>query len=527
MLNSKQLIEITGISRATLNNYVALGILPAPVIKTPGENEGRATRLGYFDKSAAERIRQVQLLKRQGMSMAQIARELSAPIEKDDEVAGTAPEDSRSNQTAIIDNADSSLSSDAGQGSPGKLPSFGVGQTLSFDGTIEDLPGPAYLVNNNFELIWWNSKAQHDFFNHNHDLPSDLESRNILKLLFSTESATDADRMRDLLRPHLAAGKKRLSHQALIKVYSALDGDQLGILKDLYEQVEPVGKAPMIHFPTMLIDSDGKLTPHDLYICFYREGIFFTYSPVVLEDDYLLDFLRKRNQVINELLKNRKPYLTHVAVMMADVQNSVKICSELPAEEYFELINTIWQESAPIFRKYYGTYGKHAGDGMVYYFFPQPDCDYKLNAIQCSLELQTLMKKITRQWQARKGWFSDIYLNIGLNEGEEWFGSYHAGGHVEFTVLGETINYASRISDFARDGSVWATKSMLSQIPRDDRKKLSFGITRTTDSNESVFVTDTYACVGSLIDEGNSASDKFKDIEMIPVSEVRAMNEPT
>ncbi len=30
MLNSKQLIEITGISRATLNNYVALGILPKP-----------------------------------------------------------------------------------------------------------------------------------------------------------------------------------------------------------------------------------------------------------------------------------------------------------------------------------------------------------------------------------------------------------------------------------------------------------------------------------------------------------------
>lgn len=529
MLNSKQLIEITEISRATLNNYVALGILPNPVIRTPGENEGRATRLGYFDDAAVQRIQQVQQLKKQGMSMAQIAQELSASLGQDMSSESTsasatgAPEKSGNTRQDTRTPSKSPFSADAGQASPGKLPPPTLSQNLSFDGSIEDLPGPAYMVNNNFELIWWNNKAQHSFFNHNDDLPGDLQSRNLLHLLFGAESASDTDRIHELLVPHLAAGKKRLSQQALIKIYSALDGNQLGILKDVYEQAQPVGKDPMVHFPTMLEDSDGKLTPYDLYICFYREGIFFTYSPVVLDDNYLLEFLSKRNQVINELLKQRKPYLTDVTVMVADVQNSIKICAELPAEEYFELINNIWQESAPIFRKYYGTYGKHAGDGMVYYFFPQPDCDYKLNAIQCSLELQQMMKGITQKWQARKGWFSDIFLNIGLSEGQEWFGSYHAGSHVEFTVLGETINYASRISDFARNGSVWATKNMLSQIPQQNRDKINFGITRKTHNDESVFVTDTYSSVGNLIDGSSQASDKFKDIEMIPITEIRDM----
>ncbi len=525
MLNSKQLIEITGISRATLNNYVALGILPNPVIKTPGDDEGRATRLGYFEDDAAEQIKQVQRLKKQGMTMAQIARHLGGktqPLPAEQTKSSVAAV--KASQTKAAENTATTLSSDAGQGSPGKLQvAPGFGQNLSFDGSIDDLPGPAYMVNNNFELIWWNSEAQHSFFNYNNDLPGDLESRNLLKLLFGTESGNDQDRIRELLQPHLAAGKKRLNQQALIKIYSALDSDQLGIIKQVYEQVQPVGKEPMIHFPTMLVTTEGKLTPFDLYICFYREGIFFTYSPVRLDNDYLLEFLSKRNQVINELLKKRKPYLTDVTVMVADVQNSIKICSELPAEEYFELINNIWQESAPIFRKFYGTYGKHAGDGMVYYFFPQPDCDYKLNAIECSLELQKMMKGITQQWQSRKGWFSDIFLNIGLNEGQEWFGSYHAGGHVEFTVLGETINYASRISDFARNGSVWATKNMLNQIPPGKREKINFGITRKTHNDESVFVTDTYASISTLIDNDSPASDKFKDIEMIPITEVRAI----
>ena len=134
-----------------------------------------------------------------------------------------------------------------------------------------------------------------------------------------------------------------------------------------------------------------------------------------------------------------------------------------------------------------------------------------------------MMKGITQKWQARKGWFSDIFLNIGLNEGQEWFGNYHAGGHVEFTVLGETINYASRISDFARNGSVWATKNMLNKLPQHDRAKIDFGVSRRIQNDESVFVSNTYSSVSNLIDESSHTSGKFQDIGMIPITEIRAM----
>ena len=516
MLDSKQLIEITGISRATLNNYVAMGILPNPEIRTPQSGESRATRLGYFAEDAVDTIRKVQQLKKEGLSMAQIAERIGQYGGGMTKVSGhhrTSPSHSsiRPGQTDMTRESQAALA------------------TLDLDSSIENLPGPAYMVNNNLELIWWNEQADNSFFNTDSDsgMPGDLESRNLLQLLFSTHVASDEDKLMELLKPHIAAGKKRLSQQALIKIYSALDARQHSLLKQCFDEVEAVGREPMLHYPALLPAVDptsGSPSPYDLYICFYREGILFTFSPVQLNDDYLLDFLSKRNHVINELLKKRKPHLTNVTVMVADVQNSTRICSELPAEEYFELINSIWQRSEPIFRKYYGTYGKHAGDGMVYYFFPQPDCDYKLNAIQCSLELQALMKTITLEWQARKGWFSDIHLNFGLNEGQEWFGSYHAGGHVEFTVLGETINFASRISDFARNGSIWATKSMLNQIPLAQRQKVNFGITRRTLNNESVFVTDTYANLGSLLDEQAINNQKFREVEMLPITEIRSID---
>ncbi|HET98628.1 MAG TPA: MerR family transcriptional regulator [Desulfurivibrio alkaliphilus] len=71
VLSSKQLLELTGVSRATLNNYIALGLLPRPTVKHPG-GDAKAPRLGYFDHSAVELIRQVGELKRQGRSMAEI-----------------------------------------------------------------------------------------------------------------------------------------------------------------------------------------------------------------------------------------------------------------------------------------------------------------------------------------------------------------------------------------------------------------------------------------------------------------------
>lgn len=497
MLSSKQIIEMAGISRATLNNYVALGILPNPVVKTSPDDAGRATRLGYFADAAVQTIQRVKDLKKEGLSMADIATQLGRE---------------KPTQADIPPNS-------------GHMPNFSEGSLnkLSFDNSIDSLPGPAYMVNNNFELIWWNESATETFFSKSDDIPRDLESRNLFKLLFDSQVAGSQGNLLDLLKPHVAAGKKRLSQKALIKIYSALDPEQLSTLKSVYETVKPNGKEPVIHYPYILPGSGSQVQYCDLYVCFYRDGVLFTYSPIQLEDDFLLEFLSKRNYVINELLKNRKPYLTNVAVIVADVQNSTRICSELPAEEYFELINDIWQQSEPIYCKYYGTYGKHVGDGMVYYFFPQPDCDYKLNAIQCSLELKEMMKNITQKWQSRKGWFSNIYLNIGINEGQEWFGSYHAGGHVEYTVLGQTINHAERISDFARNGSVWATKAMLNQIPAADRKKVSFGITRTTSSNESVFITDTYASIENLLTEDELKSSKFKDIKMLPLTEVRSI----
>lgn len=207
--------------------------------------------------------------------------------------------------------------------------------------------------------------------------------------------------------------------------------------------------------------------------------------------------------------------------MLADLQGSAKICSELPPNEYFELINEIWSTMDPLFRKHFGTYGKHVGDGMVYYFFPRPDSSHIFNALVCAHEVKQEMRKISNRWQLRKNWLNELHLNIGLHEGTEWLGTFQSGSNVEFAVLGDTINHAARLSDFARFGSIWATKSLVSKLSNEERNCLDFGVTRQGESGREVYIASSYAQLSTLIDLSLDRHEKLREIANLPVTEIR------
>ena len=73
LITSKDILDKTGISRATLNNYIKLGILPRPIISSPGPEQHGVKQIGYFPKEALDSIERVKELKRQGNSMSKIA----------------------------------------------------------------------------------------------------------------------------------------------------------------------------------------------------------------------------------------------------------------------------------------------------------------------------------------------------------------------------------------------------------------------------------------------------------------------
>mgnify|MGYP000117776021 CR=1 FL=1 len=500
MISSKELMEQTGISRATLNNYISMGILQRPNVLSAVEGEPGVPRLGFFPDNAFETLLQVKQLKSEGMSMSKIAEKLS---------------DGNTSSKKATTSDNSNVSSLDKKGFETKSPT-----NLSVDISVDNIPGPAFMVNNNFELTWWNDKAADTFFELDDVVDRDIAARNIFHLLLNRDQAHSLVNFPQLLGITMSAAKKRMSLKAVFRVYPMLESEDVQLMSKLYDAVDAIGDEDILHHTFDINNMDGKEKTYTLYVCFFGEGVFFSFLPADEDSTTLLHLLSQRNEVVNSILKKRRPFLTNLVTMVADLQSSMNICSELPAEEYFELINGIWQGAEPIFKRYKATHGKHVGDGIVYYFLPQPDSDYIVNSLCCAYELKALMSKMTTEWQARKNWGHELKLNIGLNEGQEWFGTYHAGTNIEFTVLGDTINHAARLSDFAREGAIWATKGMLSKLKREARQTVRYGIYMPSVVNKGIFSPDLFARVSSLIDLEEGKHYKFKDIAGLPVAEV-------
>lgn len=511
MLTSLELMQATGISRATLNNYIALGLLPRPLVKNPeADAMTRARQIGYFPDDVLERIERIRQLKKQGLPMADIVRQLQVeypqPAGVETAISAVLPETVQPERRAPV--------------APPEMPEFAAMRSLPGAGgsqrfTIDQIPFPAYMVNYNFEITWYNDAARRELLGDFERLPSDIKERNALVYLLKGAYGVAPANREALVQIHLMLARGRLTRNDLMGFLT----QQAQTLASSQPQADIYPTGSLVKLPLSLQEADGARAEYSVHASYYREGILFVYAPA-MGDDNLLNLLERRDEVIRNLLKKRLPVLTDVAVLVADLQNSVRICTELPADEYFELINEIWATMEPIFRKYYGTHGKHVGDGMVYYFFPQPDCNYILNALSCAQEIKTAMRRISKEWQLRKNWTHELYLNTGINEGLEWLGVFHVDTKVEFTVLGDTINHTARLSDFARSGAIWATKNLLGKLSAEQRKRVKFGIRRKNDDGFEVMVESSYSRIMELTDLSMPHNEKLRDVAAMAITEV-------
>lgn len=515
MLTSFEVMQAANISRATLNNYISQGLLPRPVVKNPEPDAPtNARQIGYFPEEVLQRLERISQLKKEGYAMSEIAGVLKQEGFAEPEKQVGVKEDQDEPHVPYSQSDDRLGNMQVSQTPLAVIPE----QSRQLRLTIEQIPYPAYMVNYSFEIIWFNDEARSELMGGFDTLPDELSARNALTFLLKGKLGANGKNRDALLQFFQLLGKGRFTRGDLLNV---LTGQADAATRQV---VGAIAGSPahgtLVQLPLTLRDEHDETTYYNVYASYYREGILFIHLPAHAESDSVLGVLERRDEVIRNLLKKRLPVLTDVAALVADLQSSARICTELPANEYFELVNQVWATMEPIFRRYYGTHGKHVGDGMVYYFFPQPDCDYLYNALMCAQELKTAMRRINKEWQLRKNWLHELSLNIGLDEGHEWLGMFNIETRVEFTVLGDTVKHAARLSGLASGGAIWATKNLLSKLPVYSLQRLKYGIRRQDAAGREIFVGETYSRINELTYLNNSGDDKLHEIAALAVTEI-------
>jgi hypothetical protein len=220
----------------------------------------------------------------------------------------------------------------------------------------------------------------------------------------------------------------------------------------------------------------------------------------------------------HELFEIRLPILISFSVLVGKLQDAVRICAELPSEEYSVLIHQIWQCMEDSFRRYDGLHAKHTRDGMHLYFQKECDSKYLLNTLLCAIDIRTRLKKLKDEWKMKKGWINELCLNIGISEGEEYFATI-PGSLTEFTPVGDPERYASHLSELGHFGSIWTTKDLLNRLTEEEKKKIRYGI-RHQRPEQCLLIENTFSRIMDLIPQDHSNAFQFQDIATLPVTEI-------
>lgn len=155
---------------------------------------------------------------------------------------------------------------------------------------------------------------------------------------------------------------------------------------------------------------------------------------------------------------------TRVAtVLFADICGFTAMSESAGANEILELLNEYFEMLVEIVFRHHGTLDKFIGDEMmVIWGAPTSHEDDPIRAVQAALDMQSAIKTFNENRAELGGRF--IQIGIGINTGQLVAGYIGSSRTMSYSVIGDTVNTASRLCSVAEGGQVIVSDSTYQHI---------------------------------------------------------------
>lgn len=141
-----------------------------------------------------------------------------------------------------------------------------------------------------------------------------------------------------------------------------------------------------------------------------------------------------------------------VSVLFADMRDFTKLTENLPPSEVVTFLNDFWNVLSKSIKKNKGSVNKYMGDGLLAVFgAPVSYIDNHENAIQAALDMMNSLNEINETYANKLG--DEVKIGIGINSGEVIVGNVGTDDFMEYTVIGNTVNLASRLETISKEKS--------------------------------------------------------------------------
>ncbi|MGE0239909.1 MAG: adenylate/guanylate cyclase domain-containing protein, partial [Parvibaculaceae bacterium] len=138
-----------------------------------------------------------------------------------------------------------------------------------------------------------------------------------------------------------------------------------------------------------------------------------------------------------------------VTVLFADIWGYTTMSAAMPPLELMALMRELLRMFEKAIFANSGTLDKFLGDGLMATFgTPKAGPRDAANALACACAMADAIARWNRK--RRETGLKPMYLGIGLHHGDVVLGDIGSERRMEFAVIGDTVNVASRIQDMTR-----------------------------------------------------------------------------
>tara|TARA_B100000427_G_scaffold90344_1_gene74606 strand:+ start:8582 stop:10402 length:1821 start_codon:yes stop_codon:yes gene_type:complete len=162
-------------------------------------------------------------------------------------------------------------------------------------------------------------------------------------------------------------------------------------------------------------------------------------------------------EIVNKLIQSPKALSLggekkEISIFFSDIRSFTSISEKYPPEFIVSQLNDYLDAMTLCIFKWKGTLDKYVGDEiMALWGAPLEQPNHAKLAVQCAWEQLSILKELQAKWKEEGKPIFDI--GIGINTGTVIVGNIGSSKHKDFTVIGDSVNYAARLESTTRQFS--------------------------------------------------------------------------
>ncbi len=160
-------------------------------------------------------------------------------------------------------------------------------------------------------------------------------------------------------------------------------------------------------------------------------------------------------------------------VIFSDLVGFTALSGELGADRIARLLNDYLTAMVEVIYQHGGTIDKFIGDAVMVVFGAPKRMEPQgqvIQAVQCAHAMQARLGELNQVWKTEG---MDMQMRIGIHHGPVVAGTFGSVDRSDYTVIGPTVNMASRIESKCLPGQVYASEEVCEFLPKESSQRVN------------------------------------------------------